>query len=99
MSLTMKSYESPSGFATMTIDELFFINGGSGSSSASTSNSTLKHPVGYVVARTAAEIVFPINDDAELKDAWAKSVSGNVNESTGSGTGSNSGSSGSSKSK
>lgn len=35
MSLTMKSYESPSGFATMTIDELFFINGGSGSSSAS----------------------------------------------------------------
>jgi len=64
MSLTTKSYEMTSGFTAMTADELFFINGGSGSKSSGIT----KQDVGYIVSRVIAEIVFIGSDDAVLKN-------------------------------
>ena len=85
---TAKS-ELVSGFVALSTEELVQVNGGRGSKDSSSSNSgsnTVKESKGssgitstdvkYVVARAAAEIVFIGNDNAEIKDAWAKAVSG-----------------------
>lgn len=46
---------------------MYFINGGS---------ATTGQKVGYSVARVVAEIVFIRNDCPDLKEVWAREVSG-----------------------
>lgn len=65
--IALKGYEQNKGFSVMSTDELYFINGGS---------ATTGQKVGYSVARVVAEIVFIGNDCPDLKEAWAREVSG-----------------------
>ena len=88
MAVSTEKSELVSGFVALSTEELVQVNGGRGSKDLSSSNSgsnTVKESKGssgitstdvkYVVARAAAEIVFIGNDNAEIKDAWAKAVS------------------------
>ncbi|MCR4736003.1 MAG: hypothetical protein K5829_13465 [Treponema sp.] len=77
--LTLTKRQHSVGFSAMNADELYFINGGSGTYNhggpSGSQGPTTGQKVGYVIARVAAEIVFIGHDNPAIKDAWAKGVS------------------------